>query len=64
MYCDWCGEFGHARIFTDAGGNYAFAHVPNMLVTVVMSRGAYLNVRRDITVSGDTQVDITLDPSK
>jgi hypothetical protein len=64
MYCDWCGEYGHTRVFTDAGGNYTFAHVPNILVTVAMSRGGYLNLQKDVRVSGDTQFDITLDPLK
>ena len=62
MYCDACGEFGHTRLYTDQNGRYSFTHVFNGRVSVLLSRGAYLNVHKDVTVKGDTRFDITLDP--
>ena len=62
MYCDACGEFGHTRLYTDQNGRYSFTHVFNGRVAVLLSRGAYLNVHKDVTVNGDTRFDITLDP--
>jgi hypothetical protein len=29
---------------------------------VLLSHGGYLNVRKEVTVSGDTRLDIPLDP--
>jgi len=60
MYCDACGEVGHTRLYTDQNGRYSFAHVFNGQVAVLLSRGAYLNVHKDVTVNGDTRFDITL----
>ena len=62
MYCDACGEVGHTRLYTDQNGQYSFTHVFNGRVSVLLSRGAYLNVHKDVTVNGDTRFDITLDP--
>lgn len=62
MYCDACGEVGHTRLYTDQNGRYTFTHVFNGRVAVLLSRGSYLNVHKDVTVNGDTRFDITLDP--
>lgn len=62
MYCDSCGIGGHTRIYTDADGNYMFTDVPKSRLSFYISRGGYLNLRKDVTVAGDTQFDVTLDP--
>ena len=62
MYCDSCGIGGHTRVYTDAGGSYVFTDVPNSRLSFYISWGSYLNVRKDVTVNGDTQFDVTLDP--
>ena len=59
---DSCGIGGHTRVYTDTGGNYVFTDVPNSRLSFYISWGSYLNVRKDVTVNGDTQFDVTLDP--
>jgi hypothetical protein len=74
LYCDSCGSpDGHTFVYTDADGFYSFSWAFNGATPLLVRKDGYDlvdppstpvgNLRRiDVTVSGDTRVDIQMAP--